>query len=119
MAQTFPEILRCRLSIRLLDSASEQDLLDALLVFRSTYPTRLDLMPRDSTAYYGDGVAEIDAYPTDDRPQAFLTALWEDDQDRYLDDPIGLTVQVRRYRWGDRREDDELIVWHTHILELP
>jgi hypothetical protein len=103
----------------LLDSAPEQALLDALLVFRSTYATRLDLMPRDSTVYYGNAVAEIDAYPTDDRPQGFLTALWEDDQDRYQDDPVGLAVQIHRHHRGDRREDDDLIVWHTHILELP
>jgi hypothetical protein len=119
MAQKCPEMLRCRLSISLLDSAPEEALLEALVMFRSTYAARLDLMPRDSTIFHGDRVAEIDAHSGADRPYAFLTALWEENQDRYQDDPVGLSVEVSRYHRGDREGNAHLIVWHNHILDLP
>lgn len=104
-------MLRCRLSVHLVDDASEQDVLDVATVLQSAYATRPDLVPADE---FGGAVAEINANCDEDQPVAFPEAIWDDDQD----DPVGLRVEVGIYHEGPGGEDNQ-IAWHSHTLDLP
>jgi hypothetical protein len=59
-------MLRCRLSIHMVDDASEQDLLDVVTGLQSAYASRPDLVPFDR---FGGAVVEFNTNRDGDQPR--------------------------------------------------